>query len=50
MTKEELNTIKKEIEILNEKLAELTDEEMEQVCGGKAPVYNAGKTHKDATK
>ena len=34
MTKEELNTIKKEIEILNKKLAELTEEELAQVTGG----------------
>ena len=33
-TKEELNTIKEEIEALNNKLAELTDEELEQVNGG----------------
>ena len=33
-TKEELNTIKEEVESLNEKLAELTDEELEQVTGG----------------
>ena len=34
MTKEELNTIKKEIEILNKKLAELTEEGLAQVTGG----------------
>ena len=33
-TKEELNTIKEEVEALNNKLAELTDEELEQVNGG----------------
>ena len=33
-TKEELNTIKEEVEALNNKLAELTDEELEQVTGG----------------
>ena len=33
-TKEELNIIKEEIETLNEKLAELTEEELEQVTGG----------------
>ena len=49
-TQEELNVIKEEVETLNKKLVELNDEEMEQVCGGKTPVYNAGKTHKDATK
>ena len=34
MTKEELNTIKEEIETLNKKLAELTEEELAQVTGG----------------
>ena len=34
MTQEELNTIKEEVEILNNKLAELTDEELAQVTGG----------------
>ena len=33
-TTEELNIIKEEIEMLNGKLAELTDEELEQVTGG----------------
>ena len=33
-TQEELNIIKEEVEILNNKLAELTDEELEQVTGG----------------
>ena len=33
-TKEELNAIKEEVENLNRKLAELTDEELEQVAGG----------------
>ena len=33
-TKEELNTIKEEVETLNKKLAELTEEELEQVTGG----------------
>lgn len=33
-TKEELNTLKNEVEILNKKLAELTDDEMKQVTGG----------------
>ena len=35
-TKEELNALKEEVETLNKKLAELTDEELVQVCGGKA--------------
>ena len=33
-TKEELNALKKEVEALNGKLRELTDEEMAQVVGG----------------
>ena len=33
-TKEELNEIKEEMETLNKKLAELTDEELAQVSGG----------------
>ena len=36
-TKEELNKIKEEVETVNEKLAELTDEELEQVTGGINP-------------
>ena len=33
-TKEELNKLKEEVETVNEKLQELTEEELEQVCGG----------------
>ena len=33
-TKEELNAIKEEVEAVNEKLAELTPEELAQVDGG----------------
>ena len=33
-TKEELNALKKEVETVNEKLRELTPEELEQVNGG----------------
>ena len=33
-TKEELNEIKEEVETLNKKLAELTEEELAQVSGG----------------
>ena len=33
-TKEELNTLKEEVEALNKKLAELTEEELAQVSGG----------------
>ena len=34
-TKEELNTMKEEVETLNKKLAELTEEELERVTAGK---------------
>ena len=33
-TKEELNALKKDVETLNKKLHELTDEELEQVFSG----------------
>ena len=33
-TQEELNELKEEVETLNKKLAELTDEEMEVLSGG----------------
>ena len=33
-TKEELNALKEEIETLNKKLADLTEEELKQVAGG----------------
>ena len=33
-TKEELNALKEEVETLNRKLAELTEEELSQVSGG----------------
>ena len=33
-TKEELNALKEEVEAVNEKLAELTEEEITQVSGG----------------
>ena len=38
-TKEELNELKKEAESINEKLSELTPEELEQVNGGAKPLY-----------
>ena len=34
-TKEELNALKKEVEALNAKLAELSEEELKEVTGGK---------------
>ena len=37
-SKEELNALKEEAETLNEKLAELTDEELAQVSGGSGGV------------
>ena len=37
-TKEELNALKEEVETLNKKLAELTDEELALVSSGLAPV------------
>ena len=33
-TSEELNVLKEEVEALNRKLAELTEEELKQICGG----------------
>ena len=36
-TKEELNALKEEVETLNEKLAELTEEELAIVTGGIDP-------------
>ena len=33
-TKEELKTLTRELEALNKKLAELSEEELEEVCGG----------------
>ena len=38
-SKEELSALKKEIETLNQKLAELTEEELTQVNGGKVPLF-----------
>ena len=47
-TKEELNALKKEVEALNKKLAELTDEELVQVSGG---VFDAaGEVLRDLSK
>ena len=37
-TKEELNALKEEVETLNKKLAELNEEELEQVAGGISPI------------
>ncbi len=38
-TKEELNALKEEVVTLNEKLHELTEDELKQVTGGTGPVY-----------
>ena len=38
-SKEELNTLKEEVETLNQKLAELTEEELAQVSGGDGSEY-----------
>ena len=55
-SKEELNALKKEVEALNKKLAELTGEELEQIASGIAPgriywkekpVQNKGKNSGD---
>lgn len=35
-TKEELNALRNEVEALNKKLAELNEEELEQITGGSA--------------
>ena len=37
-TKEELNALKEEVETVSRKLAELTEEELEQVAGGSVVV------------
>ena len=39
-TKEELSEIKEEVEKLDKKLHELTEEELEQVTGGTSPSYD----------
>ena len=51
-TKEELNSLKEEVETVSKKLHELTDEELAQVVGGVVPrdkVPN-GKIHATALK
>ena len=39
-TKEELNALKEEVEALNKKLHELTEEELAEVNGGVAPDFD----------
>ena len=46
-TKEELNKLKEEVEAVNEKLQELTEEELAQVTGGEWYSYEKDK---DANK
>ena len=41
-TKEELDTLKEEVETLNKKLRELTDEELTQVSGGGISIDGTG--------
>ena len=41
-TKEELNALKEEVESLNKKLAELTEEELQQVSGGETLDWRKG--------
>ena len=43
-TKEELNAMKEEVETVNKKLHELTDEELAQVSGGVLPPSTSGTT------
>ena len=43
--KEKLNALKAEIETLNKKLAELTDEELAQVSGGLIPPLPPSANH-----
>ena len=50
-SKEELNALKEEVETLNRKLHELTEEELEQVTGGQYPTgttYGDGITYDKA--
>ena len=42
-TKEELNALKEEVETLNKKLAELSEEELAQVTGGASVPFGAPK-------
>ena len=41
-TKEELNALKEEVETLDKKLAELTEEELAQVSGGAGKAFTSG--------
>lgn len=48
-TKEELGALRNEVEALNKKLAELSEDELAQVAGGQSvmPVIYAGTKEKD---
>lgn len=48
-TKEELNALKAEVETLSEKLRELTEDELEQVIGGRIGLFGASKERGDFT-
>ena len=48
-TKEELKILKNEIESLNKKLSELSDDELKEVTGGIMPFITALKNHASAT-
>ena len=41
-TKEELNALKEEVKALNRKLSELNEDELAQVCGGRAAAIFMG--------
>ena len=49
-TKEELNALKEEVEALNKKLAELTEEELAQVTGGQQYDINIYKNEVEREK
>lgn len=46
-TKEELNAIKDEIEAVGRKLAELTEDELQQISGGAVTLNNMPPINKD---
>ena len=49
-TKEELNALKEEVETVNKKLAELTEEELTQVSGGQQYDINIYKNEVEREK
>ena len=49
-TKEELDELKEEVEALNEKLHELTEEELAQVVGGSGDFPSHSDHYKDPTR